>query len=98
MTKPNSTPIDQLGLSQDQINRLTPAAKQLTKGDLLALSAKKDMPALHNLTLKDIKSIETVMSEFQAQQMAAAGDVSCCTCTPCCSCCAAADTEPVRIV
>jgi hypothetical protein len=101
------TPVFQM-IPPDQIGNLSPAARKLTKGDLLALAGiagpKKTLTDL-NITLQDI---QTVSDAIQRQNVSArqaalaaglAGDdisVSCCCCTPCCCCCAVAVIQPIR--
>jgi hypothetical protein len=105
---PLDTPVFKM-LSQDQAALLSPAAKKLTKADLLSLQgpdAGKQLTALQ-LTFDDLKTVEEAfhqrfgasgLEEVQAAVEAAAAeaiDVSCCCCTPCCCCTAVSVTSPL---
>lgn len=99
---PTSTPVTQM-LPPELAQQLSPAARRLTKGDLLALGGWDGRTSAQQLglTVKDIQTIRTVFAErlrpsTDALGGAAALDVSCCCCTPCC--CAAAEMEPLRAV
>jgi hypothetical protein len=106
---PANTPISDLGFTADQLSKLTPAARKLTKGDLISLQkwgeagGKGDPPA--GLSVEDVKSLEAASPpphQLQAQARkslpaSAAQDVTlCCCCCPCCSCTAAAEIAPLR--
>jgi hypothetical protein len=106
---PKNTPISDLGLTPAQLAKLTPAARKLTKGDLVALqkwadSGGKGNPP-DNLRIVDIQSLgkavgNPVAAVTRARNMAEAanGGISgCCCCTPCCTCTAAAEIAPVRL-
>ena len=54
----DDTPITELGLSKEQIARLTPAAKKITKGDLILLAHKKEDGNTKNLIVEDIFSAQ----------------------------------------
>jgi hypothetical protein len=99
---PPNTPIGKLGFSAAELAMMTPAAKALTKQQLLELQEwgrKGDIAgAPEHLTIKDINSLEGAYAAMNARQHAAgatAQDVTaCCCCCPCCSCTAAADVRP----
>lgn len=90
-------------LPKEQLDRLSPAARALTKSDLLALGgwSGRRKPQELGLGAKDIQSIRDVFSaQLDPTRVGggfnpAAADVSCCCCTPCC--CAAAEMTPVRL-
>jgi hypothetical protein len=88
-----STPISQMGLDNKGLELLTPAARELTKGDLEALGAGRVKGKLAKLSVEDVKSIKAAFAGHYNPGLASM-DVSCCCCTPCC--CAAAVTEPLR--
>lgn len=100
-----TTKISGLGLLTEHVALLTPAAKNLTKADLLSLAAVEagagaaTGPA-KGLTPADIKSIKSAWYAFNNAPVSAAGgqmaadiEIKCCCC-PCC--CAAATTAPQR--
>jgi hypothetical protein len=97
----NNSPITSL-VGPAEVNRLSPTARNLTRGDLMALAgwgnvAKKD-PSEYNLTVSDIQTLRDIFggqldSELALQDVT----ISCCCCSPCC-CCAVAVVEPVRSV
>ena len=98
---PRNTPIGELGVTKAQLAKLTPAARKLTKGDLIALdkwnSAGGKGPAPDHLTVRDLSSLRKAFpprkakrGEFRAQDFDI--DVSCCS-TPCC-CCAVSEKYP----
>src|SRR5262249_20349296 len=107
---PKNTPISQLGLTRAQLSKLTPAARKLTKGDLVALqkwgeSGGKGNPPDH-LKIADIQSLQKAVGTpsaavSRAKNLAAAqnggGTTYCCCCSPCCTCTAAAEIAPVRL-
>jgi len=99
---PDNTPIKELGLSSGQIAQLTPAAQQLTKGDLLALQQWSESggqgAAPDQLTIADINSLQKAFSSGAKPGAGAALEdvTACCCCCPCCSCTAAAEIAPVR--
>jgi hypothetical protein len=98
---PLNTPITNLGFDAAELAQLTPAAKKLTKGDLMELREwqvkgdTKNAP-LH-LTVADLNSISAAFYAMDNRRhqpgllQDSSNSVSCCCCTPCCSCCAAAD-------
>jgi hypothetical protein len=89
---PLRTPISQLGLTPAEARRLTPAARKLTKADLLAMMEGKEPRAAAALTVRDLASISQV---YAASLRAAAPDLPtgcCCSCgRACCCCCCAID-------
>jgi len=94
---PASTNITELGLTPEAVETLTPAAKKLSKEDLVALGNGKLNDATRGLTVQDIGSIRKAFGTGYAPGKVSPGlatsvDVSCCCCTPCC--CAAAVNEP----
>lgn len=94
---PPNVNIQQMGLTPEAVAELTPAAKTLTKEDLVQLGNGKLTAATRELTVRDIGSIRKAFGTGYAPgrvspSMAAEIDVSCCCCTPCC--CAAA-VEPL---
>jgi hypothetical protein len=106
---PSNTPISRLGLSSAQLAKLTPAARKLTKGDLVALqkwgSSGGKGAAPDHLTVADLQSLKkavgdpaTFATQAKKRSMLAADTVACCcSCCPCCSCTAAAEISPVRV-
>lgn len=99
---PLDTKLTDMGMPADLLNPLSPAAKALTKRDLLALGGwggteRKTYDQL-NLTPKDIQDIRDL---FATKLVAPSGatavgwSVSCCSCTPCC--CAAAEMQPFAV-
>lgn len=88
---PMSTPITRMGLDQAAINKLTPAARSLTKEDLEVLGKGQATGRLSTLTVQDINSIRGAFRGGYNPSVAGV-DVSCCCCTPCC--CAAAVSAP----
>lgn len=98
---PLNTPITDM-VGPDKAGMLSPAARKLTKADLMALAGwegRKNAKDL-GLEVKDIQTIRDVFSDQlrpTAPQEAGIFDditISCCCCTPCC--CASAEMEPVR--
>jgi len=89
---PLRTPISQLGLTPAEARRLTPAARKLTKADLIAMMEGKVPRAAEALTVRDLTSISQV---YAASMKAAAGRPTpgcCCSCgRACCCCCCAID-------
>ena len=103
---PKDTPIAALGFTKAQLSKMTPAARKLNKGDLIALqkwssSGGKGSPPGH-LKVADLQSLqkatgspEAMVSRMRTQ---ATADVTvCCCCCPCCTCTAAAEIIPVRL-
>lgn len=98
---PLNTPITDM-LPPSRVEMLSPAAKKLTKADLMALAGwegRKNAKDL-GLEVKDIQTIRDVFSDqlrpISPQEAGIFDDwtISCCCCTPCC--CASAEMEPVR--
>jgi hypothetical protein len=98
---PLNTPITQFGFNAAELAMLSPAAKKLTKADMLQLqewAAKGDVQdAPVHLTISDMNSLRAAYNAMETRQHAggmlqSSGCVSCCCCTPCCSCCAAAES------
>jgi hypothetical protein len=87
---PPRTPISQLGLTPAEARRLTPAARKLTRADLIAMMEGKVPRAAEALTVRDLTSISRV---YAASMKAAVGrpipGCCCCSCGPCCCCCCA---------
>lgn len=83
---PVATPIERMGLSKKGIELLTPAAKSLTKADLIDLEmGTVSSPAGKKLTVKDVASIQQAFGKhYSPIDNVAEIDVSCCCCTPCC--------------
>jgi len=98
---PLETKLTDMGMPAELLNPLSPAAKNLTKRDLLSLGgwggiARKAYDQL-NLTPKDIQDIRDLFGSklvAPAGATASAWSLSCCSCTPCC--CAAAEMDPVQ--
>jgi hypothetical protein len=102
---PKSAPVSNLGFTAAQLAKMTPAARALTKADLIALQkwgaagGKGAAPA--HLTVADISSLVKASAATPQAQMALAkkagkGTTYCCCCSPCCTCTAAAEILPVR--
>ena len=94
---PPNVNIQQMGLTPEAIAELTPAAKTLTKQDLVQLSNGTLTASTRELTVRDIGSIRKAFGTGYAPgrvspSAAAEIDVSCCCCTPCC-CAAAVDVR-----
>jgi hypothetical protein len=89
--------IEQMGLTPEGVAELTPAAKTLTKLDLVQLGNGRLTEATKGLTVKDIGSIRKAFGTNYAPGKigGAALDVSCCCCTPCC--CAVAVNAPLML-
>jgi hypothetical protein len=100
-----ATPITRMGLTDEGVKYLTPAASKLTKSDLEALGRGEiDGANVRGLTVNDVESVRHAFGHFYRPGVVygqvgggifAADGVSCCCCTPCC--CAAAVTEPLKI-
>jgi len=95
------TPIRAL-LPESEFQRLSQAARRLTRGDLMALAGwgnvPKKTPDELGLDVQDIQMIRDVFGKqltSEVSMMGLFGDISCCSCTPCC-CCAVAVTPPAR--
>lgn len=105
---PKNAPLSQLGFSPAQLAKLTPAARKLDKGDLIALqkwgAAGGKGAAPEHLTVADLQSLQravgnrdTFISQARKRAVAADNISCCCSCTPCCSCTAAAEIAPTRV-
>lgn len=99
---PLTTPITKMGLSQAELEALSPRVKSLTKADLVAMWEGKRSEATAALTVSDINSIRTAFGKQIKTGLPAdigglaAGDINCCCC--CCPCCCAESvTEPVVV-
>nr|AEH57228.1 putative cyclodehydratase [Prochloron didemni P1-Palau] len=75
---------------------LTPAAKDLLEGDLVALAWHNNTERTEKLSVRDIYSIEEA---FRTHGFYGSPDeplaTACCCCTPACCCCAAALVDTV---
>lgn len=84
-----------MGISAKQVAALSPAAKKLTKAQLISLgnwSGKGKVP--DHLTVKDIDSIRNLFGPSLSKlKGSAAMDINCCCC-PCC--CATAIMKPME--
>lgn len=97
---PMDTPAGKMVLSEKGYEQLTPAARKMTKGDLLALGkwGKQPVRGIQELTVKDINSLKTVFGnelESSTQLALAFDDINCCCC--CCPCCCAVAVEKPMI-
>jgi len=93
---PMTTTLDKMGLSNDVLAKLSPSAKKVTKGDLVALWKDKTTPAVGALSVKDINLIK---GGFGSQIGKGPGDLATdiyCCCCPCC--CATAVVAPAAQV
>ena len=95
---PASTPITELGLPPAAAARLTPAARRLTKADLLSLDQNGGTsPVAAKLSAADVLSISAAFNEhpqLMAESKSSSSNshpASCCCCSLACSCCAATD-------
>lgn len=101
---PNTTIASSLGFTAAQLAKMTPAARALTKADLIALqkwgAAGGKGAATAHLTVADISSLVKASAATPAAEMALAKKVSkgttYCCCSTCCTCTAAAEILPVR--
>jgi hypothetical protein len=93
---PPNVNIQEMGLTPEAVAELTPAAKTLTKQDLVQLSNGTLTASTRELTVRDIGSIRRAFGTGYAPGRVASAaadiDVSCCCCTPCC-CAAAVDVR-----
>jgi hypothetical protein len=104
---PSNTPLAALGFTPAQLAKMTPAARRLTKGDLISLQ-KWDAnggkgAAPDHLTIADLKSLQSAIgspkifvARAKAMRRADGGTSYCCCCSPCCTCTAAAEISPIR--
>ena len=83
------TPLAELGLTPAEVRRLTPAARMVAKGDLIAMMEGQVPRATHALTLRDLTSITQVfVTRARAGSMGGTNPGCCCSCCrPCCCCC-----------
>ena len=88
---PARTPISKLGLTPAQARGLTPAAKKLTKADLLAMMEGKVPRAAQALTFRDLTSINQVYATALRARADPLPGCCCCCCAggACCCCCCA---------
>ena len=99
---PENTPISNLGqLSPTELQLLTPAARTLSKGDLVELEKWVNHdPTAHppaTLTIADMNSLADAYAARLTRlgpNPASAAVACCCCCTPCCSCTAVAERNP----
>ncbi|GEM_PF-6920904 len=85
---PPDTPITDMGLTRAAVSSLTPAARNLTKGDLQAMADGRVTRKAAGLTVADIQSVRVAFGSGYDAGASPVAAVSCCCCTPCC--CAAA--------
>lgn len=83
-------------LPQKYLNKLTPEAENLTRGDLLKIARQEELPPrILKITLGDLKTLNEVLIKSYSGEdvgLARAEGVSCC-CT-CCCCCGVASINP----
>jgi hypothetical protein len=95
---PARTPIAELGLTRAEAGRLTPGARKLTRGDLIAMMEGKIPAAAQALTLRDLNSISQVYTAGARAGFVGRPNPGCCCCcsgrSGCCCCCCA---DPGRI-
>jgi len=93
----HSIPITDL-LSPPDASLLSPAARTLLKGDVVAIGSGLTTARTQALTVQDVNSIRSAFANTSVAVQAQLWDIeiSCCCCTPCC--CAAAVMEPSRQV
>jgi hypothetical protein len=88
---PPRTPITELGLTAAAAKGLTPAAKKLTRGDLVAMMTGEMPRAAQALTVKDLTSISRVFAaSAKASFILPRPTPGCCCCScggGCCCCC-----------
>jgi hypothetical protein len=79
-------------LSAAELRQLTPAARLLTKKDLLLLAGEKFTPATKRLRVEDLHSLRKVFGENSLKLATTKGDgfACCCCCCYFCCCCSAA--------
>ncbi|MBI5318618.1 hypothetical protein [Bradyrhizobium sp.] len=92
---PADTLVTQMGLSAQQIGKLSAAGKAITKSDLAALTVGTVTANAAKATLGDIEVIKSAFSGAVASAEPSESGTNCC-CTPCC--CATAVTKPVAQV
>jgi hypothetical protein len=95
---PLRTPIAELTETW-QARRLTPTARKLTKGDLIALAEGRITKSAQSLTLRDLSSIRQVFATRASLGGVRPTPGCCCCCSnPCCCCCCVAAVERERLV
>ena len=95
---PARTPITELGLTAAAARGLTPAAKKLTRGDLVAMMTGEMPRAAQALTVKDLTSISQVFAaSAKAGFVRPRPTPACCSCccgrAGCCCCCCVVATD-----
>jgi hypothetical protein len=81
------TPVSELGLTPAEARRLTPGARKLSRGDLVAMLEGKVPPAAQALTLRDLGSIRQVFAATLRGRLAPDPGCCCCCGDACCCCC-----------
>ena len=104
---PLNTPLSSLTpfFTAAQVKRMTPALRRVTKRDLLLLAANEFTPATKKLTVQDLSTLSTVVSQASARAAKAptggsggSGNKCCCCCCYFCCCCTAVSvTRPVQM-
>jgi hypothetical protein len=61
---PPETKIQDMGLPADEINHLSPQARQITIADLIALEQKKETPEQLHLSVEDVKNLDEVFTKL----------------------------------
>jgi hypothetical protein len=87
-------------LSAKDLRQLTPAARSLTKRDLLLLAGEKFTPATKRLRVEDLFSLQKVFGESTLRLATDGVGYRCCCCCciwPVCCCSAASVTNPVKV-
>ena len=96
MTFTADTPISEMLVRESDADRLSDAAKNLVKSDLVFMGSDMQTPQTINLSTSDINSIKHAFSHdrhvHEEEKFGSSDDTSCC-CTPCC--CATAVVKPV---
>jgi hypothetical protein len=99
---PLTTPLKDFGpfLPKASIRKLTPAARALTKKDLLLLDAGQFTRATKKLTTEDLHSLRAVFAQNSRAKAGGGGGggyyCCCCCCYFCCCCTAVSVTRPVK--
>jgi hypothetical protein len=86
-------------LPKGSIKKLTPAARTLTKKDLLLLDAGQFTRATKKLTTEDLHSLRVVFAQNSLRKAGGSGGgyyCCCCCCYFCCCCTAVSVTRPVK--
>ncbi len=94
-----NNPITDL-LDDDAQAYLTPAARQLLKGDLIALACRNHTLRTDELSPRDLNSIQEAFSHhslFGTSDEPMVGSGCCCCCTPACCCSAAAVVKAASV-